>query len=47
VAEEFFARFGDRYQVVRDYWDDVKDHVVLIDVSKVVPAFAGLDGAHS
>ena len=40
VAEEFFAQYGDRYVVVRDYWDDVKDRVALIDVSKFVPAFS-------
>lgn len=41
VAEEFFARFGGRYQVVRDYWDDVKERVDLINVSKLLPAFTG------
>jgi hypothetical protein len=42
VTEEFFARFGERYLVVRDYWDDVKDRVELIDISKLVPAFSRL-----
>jgi hypothetical protein len=42
VAEEFFSRFGDRYVVVRDYWDDVKDRVEVIDISKLVPAFSRL-----
>ena len=42
VAEEFFVRHGDRYRVARDYWNDVKDRVQLVDVSKVVPAFSKL-----
>jgi hypothetical protein len=45
VADDFFARFGDRYQVVREYWDDVKDQVDLIDVAQLVPAFIGIDVA--
>ena len=40
VAEEFFSRYGDRYKVVRDYWNDVKERVDLVDVSSLVPAFA-------
>lgn len=42
VAEEFFARYGDRYRVARDYWNDVKDRVDLVDVSKLVPSFSQL-----
>jgi hypothetical protein len=40
VAEEFFARYGDRYLVARDYWNDAKDRVGLVDVSTLVPSFA-------
>lgn len=40
VAEEFFARYGDRYLVARDYWYDAKDRVALVDVSTLVPYFA-------
>lgn len=43
VAEAFLRRHGDRYQVVRDYWDDVKDRVSLIDITRLVPAFNHLD----
>lgn len=42
VAEEFFARYGDRYRVARDYWIDVKDRVDLVDISKLVPSFVKL-----
>jgi hypothetical protein len=42
VAEEFFARYGDRYRVARDYWIAVKDRVELVDISKLVPSFAKL-----
>jgi hypothetical protein len=42
VAEEFFARYGDRYKVVREYWTDVRESVELINVSPLVPAFGRL-----
>ncbi len=40
VADEFNARYGDRYHVVQEYWSDVQNRVELVDVSHVVPAFA-------
>lgn len=42
VAEEFFACYGDRYKVVRDYWIDVRERVELINISALVPAFGRL-----
>jgi hypothetical protein len=42
VAEEFFMRYGDRYKVVRDYWIAVREHVELIDICTLVPAFSRL-----
>jgi len=42
VAEEFYARHGDNYTVVRDYWQDVRDRIIVIDVTTLVPAIAAL-----
>jgi hypothetical protein len=42
VSAAFFERHGDRYRVVRDYWDDVKDRVNLVDITKLVPVIKGL-----
>ena len=42
VSEAFFALHGELYTVVRDYWEDVRDRMTLIDVTALVPAIAGL-----
>lgn len=42
VKEEFYAAHSDHYTVVRDYWEDVKYRVALIDLARLVPALAGL-----
>lgn len=39
VADEFNARYGDRYRVVHEYWSDVQGRIELVDVSHIVPAF--------
>ena len=42
VAEKLSARHGDRYKVARDYWNDVRERVEIIDVSTLVPALSQL-----
>jgi hypothetical protein len=42
VAEDFFARHGDRYTFVHEYWQDVRDRITLIDLTTLVPAIAAL-----
>jgi hypothetical protein len=45
VGREFTARYGDRYTVVRDYWEHVGDRVELVDLTTIVPVLAELPAA--
>jgi len=41
ISERFFDKYGDKYQVVAQYYNDVKHLVEIIDLKDVVPVFSG------
>lgn len=41
VAERFRAMHSDRFAVVSEYFDFVRDGVEIVDLAEVVPAFSG------
>lgn len=43
LAEDFTALYGDRFKVVRDYYEFRRDRVELIDLLPVLPAIGALD----
>lgn len=42
VKKSFYQEYGERYATVADYYQDIRDHVKIIDLSELVPAFAAL-----
>lgn len=42
VSQQFYEKYGDKYSVVSEYYNDVKHLVEIIDLKNIVPAFAGI-----
>ena len=39
LEKEFFVKYGDKFQVVREYFNHHKEKVHLVDISTMLPDF--------
>ena len=42
LRDEFQDRYGDKYVVAREWWDDYGDRLEIVDLRPLVPGLAAL-----
>ncbi len=43
IEKEFFAKYGNKYQVVCDYYRGYKDQIEVVDISNILPELSKIE----